>query len=880
MLGSASLFAQNVYVSNEAGQVFVVNSATGAVAATLQVSGAPAGMATTPGGQQLYVARYSANSVAIFDTGSDTEIAAVPVGKLPLWVAIPPNGQTAYVVNTGSNSVSAISTATKAVVATVPVGSGPRKIAVTPDSSRVFVANYTSGTVSVISTTSNSVVATWPAAYGVNAVAVSPDGSRLYVANPTSNQVTVFDVASGELLKTIGGFNDPDSFGIVPNGGTLYVSNGNGKSVSVINTASLEIETTVQVGPLPRGIAISLDGSEAFVADMGANSLSVIGTATNSVVKTVAHLVLPFAAVVVPAKPAAQAPPSLCSAASAGLPALPASVVLPELPQSCSVPVYPSPASTVSVNTAAELQAALTGAQCGQSIQVQAGLTLVDNFVVPGLACPENAPVLVASSAISTLPQWVVPARTLAGSSQVATLASPNSTASLTVSDGAANWYFAGLEFTVTPAAQYVYPIVDMGDQTTTVAALPHNIVFDRVLVHPAPCPASGVCNYVQRGITMNCVNCATISSNIWGIVNPGQDAQAIMAYNTTGPILIANNDLEASGENVIFNTECPITGYVPGGSVWGIPGCPVPSDITVRRNHFIKQAAWQSLPVGCSPATTLECYDVKDSFEIKHAQRVLLDSNWFDTTFNEGQDEFIIMNCFYNPYQVCTDFTVTNNLFEHGPIVGVVVGFGNSQTGQRVMFRNNLAVDINAITWGGRGLSFQINQTNGFIADHNTVINEPPLYNIGLAFSDPPPSSDTNFAWTNNLSYGSPFGNGMGPGQTIAALPSPAFGGAVFVGDTWTYANQNDVANPPAYPAGISSLSAPGCTFNTKVIASCWPLDWAMVGFVDFEGGNAGTDLAGLALSTSSPQHNAATDGMDIGANIPAVLAAINGVR
>jgi hypothetical protein len=542
--------------------------------------------------------------------------------------------------------------------------------------------------------------------------------------------------------------------------------------------------------------------------------------------------------------------------------------------------VYPSPASTVSVNTAAELQAALTGAQCGQSIQVQAGLTLVDNFVVPGLACPENAPVLVASSAISTLPQWVVPARTLAGSSQVATLASPNSTASLTVSDGAANWYFAGLEFTVTPAAQYVYPIVDMGDQTTTVAALPHNIVFDRVLVHPAPCPASGVCNYVQRGITMNCVNCATISSNIWGIVNPGQDAQAIMAYNTTGPILIANNDLEASGENVIFNTECPITGYVPGGSVWGIPGCPVPSDITVRRNHFIKQAAWQSLPVGCSPATTLECYDVKDSFEIKHAQRVLLDSNWFDTTFNEGQDEFIIMNCFYNPYQVCTDFTVTNNLFEHGPIVGVVVGFGNSQTGQRVMFRNNLAVDINAITWGGRGLSFQINQTNGFIADHNTIINEPPLYNIGLAFSDPPPSSDTNFAWTNNLSYGSPFGNGMGPGQTIAALPSPAFGGAVFVGDTWTYANQNDVANPPAYPAGISSLSAPGCTFNTKVIASCWPLDWAMVGFVDFEGGNAGTDLAGLALSTSSPQHNAATDGMDIGANIPAVLAAINGVR
>jgi hypothetical protein len=52
------------------------------------------------------------------------------------------------------------------------------------------------------------------------------------------------------------------------------------------------------------------------------------------------------------------------------------------------------------------------------------------------------------------------------------------------------------------------------------------------------------------------------------------------------------------------------------------------------------------------------------------------------------------------------------------------------------------------------------------------------------------------------------------------------------------------------------------------------------MVGFVDFEGGNAGTDLAGLALSTSSPQHDAATDRMDVGANVAAVLAAIEGVE
>ena len=47
-----------------------------------------------------------------------------------------------------------------------------------------------------------------------------------------------------------------------------------------------------------------------------------------------------------------------------------------------------------------------------------------------------------------------------------------------------------------------------------------------------------------------------------------------------------------------------------------------------------------------------------------------------------------------------------------------------------------------------------------------------------------------------------------------------------------------------------------------------------------DFNGGNAGTDLPGLALAPTSPYHAAGSDGLDIGANIPAVLAAIKGVQ
>ena len=92
-----------------------------------------------------------------------------------------------------------------------------------------------------------------------------------------------------------------------------------------------------------------------------------------------------------------------------------------------------------------------------------------------------------------------------------------------------------------------------------------------------------------------------------------------------------------------------------------------------------------------------------------------------------------------------------------------------------------------------------------------------------------------------------------------------------------------------PAYPPGLSTLASTvtpdppntlACNVANASGAHCWPLDWALVGFLDFTGGNAGTDLPDMALAATSPYHNAATDGTDIGANVPAVLAAIKGVQ
>ena len=296
----------------------------------------------------------------------------------------------------------------------------------------------------------------------------------------------------------------------------------------------------------------------------------------------------------------------------------------------------------------------------------------------------------------------------------------------------------------------------------------------------------------------------------------------------------------------------------------------------------------------GCIPSIPWGCWDVKNGFEIKQGQRVLLDSNWFDTTFVEGQAGFFIWNCGINPTpsQVCNDITVTNNLFEHGPSVGAPFGWGgfgpqNANT-SRGLIRNNVAIDISGPTWGANGYTGSVQNTKYQTFDHNTYLNTPTFTSnpFSFIFADAPPHSNIGFTWTNSLQYGQPFADSDNAGMTLADWPANnvpvTLGGIVNVGDYFGYSGSK-----PAYPPGVTSLSAAGCQAASKNYLTCWPQDWALVGFADFTCGGQGvgcvnisnTNITGLALAPTSAYHNAGTDGLDIGANVAAVAAAVGAI-
>jgi hypothetical protein len=121
-----------------------------------------------------------------------------------------------------------------------------------------------------------------------------------------------------------------------------------------------------------------------------------------------------------------------------------------------------------------------------------------------------------------------------------------------------------------------VSSVIQFGDREASAEAVPHHLIVDRCYIHGDPRIGS------RRGIALNARDAAVVDSYISDFKEVGADSQAIGGWNGPGPLKIANNYLEASGENIMF-----------GGSDPKIPNL-VPSDIEIVRNHLAKPLRWQ----------------------------------------------------------------------------------------------------------------------------------------------------------------------------------------------------------------------------------------------------------------------------------------------
>jgi hypothetical protein len=487
---------------------------------------------------------------------------------------------------------------------------------------------------------------------------------------------------------------------------------------------------------------------------------------------------------------------------------------LPTAPQTFDTSYVAPTGATLTVAAGGDLQAALDQAQLGDTIVLQAGATFTGPFALPNKTSGTGW-IYVVSSNLASLPppgQRVGPTNAI----NMPKIVSRAYSSTLTTIANSHHFRFVGIEFTPVAGAS-VYTLIPIGNADTSPATLANHIVFDRCYVHGDPAVND------QRGIGMNGAYVAVVDSYISDFQWVATDSQGLWAYNTTGPLQIRDNYIEAGSENVMF------------GGANSLAATLVPSDIEISNNYFYK------------PLSLLAShYAMKNLLEFKNARRVLVTGNTFVNNPLQGQDGFAILitprNSSREPWAVTSDIEFSGNtLINVGSGINVM-GQDHpnpSQLTERILIRNNLMIVTGLNGADGRGFQL-VNGGSDYTIDHNTIVNSPVVPNSDLIMSQTAAWSPkvTNFVFTNNLSTGTHYGVfGSGVGQGTAALNGNF--------TDWTF-SKNAIVDAPAgsYPAG-----------------NFFPTSAAVVRFANYAGGN-------YTLAADSPYKNAGTDGTDIGVN------------
>ena len=482
----------------------------------------------------------------------------------------------------------------------------------------------------------------------------------------------------------------------------------------------------------------------------------------------------------------------------------------------------PPKGGSIEVKAGGDFQAALNKAKPGDVITLEAGATFSGNFTLPNRSGSGQSEWIVIRSSTpdSNLPPpgaRVTPSY----SNVLPKIVSPNSEPAIKTSSGAHHYRFIGLEIGH-KAGSRIYAIVDFDGGQTSISQVPHDLIVDRCYIHGNPSDTS------RRGVALNSASTAVIDSYISECHESGADSQAIAGWNGPGPFKIVNNYLEGAGENFLLGgADSPIKNLVP-------------SDIEFRNNHVVKPLKWK---LG-HPSYAGVRWSVKNLFELKNAQRALIDSNVFEYNWAESQNGFAILFTPRNqggrsPWSVAQDVTFSNNVVRHSGggfnISGPDDEAGSSLPSRRILIRNNLIEDIDGKAWGGDGKLFQIVGGAEYVTiDHNTgfatgnilTTESAQVLNVGLVF-------------TNNIVAHNAYGViGTDTGVGLSALSrwwkSYVFKKNVIVG--------GQASNYPPNNYFINSFSE--------------------VGFVDMAKGD-------YRLSSSSSYRNAGADGKNIGCNL-----------
>jgi hypothetical protein len=554
---------------------------------------------------------------------------------------------------------------------------------------------------------------------------------------------------------------------------------------------------------------------------------------------------------------------------------------LPRVYMQSSMADTPAPGQTIPVNAGDNLQTAINRANCGDTIELQAGATFTGRFTLPAKSCDDNHWIIIRTSAPdSALPPEgtritpcyagvsSLPARPSFQCSSTANVMAKLVTNAISQSgpiifaSGANHYRFLGLEITRVVGGGIIYDLSSLQN-----GALADHIVFDRVWMHGT------AQDDTNRGVSLGGSTYLAVVDSFFtdfhctALTGYCTDAQAIQGGTGSlpmGPYKIVNNFLEAAAEAILFG----------GGG-----GALSPADIEVRRNHMFKPPIWQKGYPGFVGAADGNAFIVKNHFELKNAQRVLFEGNILEYSWGGfTQVGYGILLTPKNPNNACprcqvTDVTIRYSTISHvggglqianAPAISATLT-SYAQAGKRYSIHDVVVDDISGTTYNGPGTFAQVSTDQATLLsdvslNHITAFPSPTYPGSLLFVGDNGPLLMPSFMFTNSIVNAGRYpvwSTGGATNCAAADVPLATFN-ACFNPYTFT---RNAVINagssypPSSWPAG-----------------NFFPSTAAAVQFVNYNNGNGGD----YHLMPSSPYKNAGLDGKDLGADVDAVNAAI----
>jgi len=345
------------------------------------------------------------------------------------------------------------------------------------------------------------------------------------------------------------------------------------------------------------------------------------------------------------------------------------------------------------------LQQALSSAQFGDTIVLQAGATYSGTFVLPykgdGTGSDKDY-ITIRTSDLSGIPGEGERVKPDLHAKSMPKIVSASSDPALRVEQRGHHYKFIGVEFAPAATTKYVYNLIDIGTYDyTSVSQVPHHIIFDRCYVH-----STGL-GRARRGFALNGGETSVINSHVSGFAGEGDETQAIAGWNGPGPMHIINNYLEGGAEVILI-----------GGADPTIPDL-VPSDIEIRRNYLYRPPEWAGK------------VSIKGSFELKNARRVIVDGNVVEST-TPRMTAFVLTvrnQSGRAPWSTIQDVQITNNISRHASaginLLGKDDQFPSVQA-KNIKISNNLFLDVESP--GESSYFLQMSGGDSIIVEHNTI--------------------------------------------------------------------------------------------------------------------------------------------------------------